>query len=172
MSNTYLIASTKQWNIDAFMQERHRFSGSWSIITSNEDLTDELLSALSPRYVFFLHWNWIVPASILSSHECVCFHMTDVPFGRGGSPLQNLIARGFETTQLSALKMTEELDAGPVYRKEELFLGGSADEIFHRSARVAIDIIDWMVENEPVPVEQVGKVTKFARRRPAQSMIT
>ncbi len=25
--------------------------------------------------------------------ECVCFHMTDVPYGRGGSPLQNLIIR-------------------------------------------------------------------------------
>ncbi len=37
-------------------------------------------------------------------------HMTDVPYGRGGSPLQNLIARGHTSTKLTAMRMTAEVD--------------------------------------------------------------
>ena len=41
--------------------------------------------------------------------------MTDLPFGRGGSPLQNLIVRGYKETMLSAIKCVGEVDAGPIY---------------------------------------------------------
>ena len=30
---------------------------------------------------------------IHENYKCIIFHMTDLPFGRGGSPLQNLISR-------------------------------------------------------------------------------
>ena len=46
--------------------------------------------------------------------------MTDLPYGRGGSPLQNLIARGFLETKISAILVEKQLDAGPVYLKMEL----------------------------------------------------
>ena len=39
--------------------------------------------------------------------------MTDLPFGRGGTPLQNLIVKGFDKTKISALKVTKGIDAGP-----------------------------------------------------------
>jgi methionyl-tRNA formyltransferase len=71
----------------------------------------------APRYVFFAHWSWKIPRAVYEAHECVIFHMTDVPFGRGGSPLQNLISRGIYETKLSALRCVEEMDAGPVYRE-------------------------------------------------------
>jgi hypothetical protein len=60
--------------------------------------------------------------------------MTDVPFGRGGSPLQNLIVRGRRETKLTALRMSREFDAGPVYMKEPLSLEGGAEEIYLGSA--------------------------------------
>jgi methionyl-tRNA formyltransferase len=57
--------------------------------------------------------------------------MTDIPYGRGGSPLQNLIARRRKKkTKLSALRMVEELDAGPVYTKTNISLMGRAEEIY------------------------------------------
>ena len=46
--------------------------------------------------------------------------MTDLPYGRGGSPLQNLIVRGWKETKVLALKVVEELDAGPIYYKKRL----------------------------------------------------
>ena len=46
-----------------------------------------------------------MPSEIIRNYECICFHETDLPFGRGGSPIQNLIVRGFKTTKISAIKM-------------------------------------------------------------------
>ena len=48
--------------------------------------------------------------------------MTDLPYGRGGSPLQNLIINGHKETMMSALRCVQELDAGPIYlKKNSLF---------------------------------------------------
>lgn len=117
------------------------------------------------RYIFFLHWNWHVPVELWSRFECACFHMTDVPYGRGGSPLQNLIVAGHESTKLTALRMVEELDAGPVYAKRELSLDGRAEEIYIRAAKLSFEIIKWMIRNEPSPEAQQGDVGSFKRRK-------
>ena len=77
------------------------------------------------RWVLVPHWSWIIPATIHERFEVVIFHMTDLPYGRGGSPLQNLIVRGHERTMISAIRCVEEMDAGPVYLKRELSLHGS-----------------------------------------------
>ncbi|MFD2158976.1 hypothetical protein ACFSW8_08710 [Rubritalea tangerina] len=96
--------------------------------------------------------------------------MTDVPYGRGGSPLQNLIVRGHRDTMMTALRMTNELDAGPVYMKRHLSLeGGSAEEIYIRAGMLSMEMVVSLVNDEPDPVVQEGEVTHFVRRTPQQS---
>jgi methionyl-tRNA formyltransferase len=124
-----------------------------------------------PRYVFFLHWSWLVPEEIWSRHECVCFHMTDVPYGRGGSPLQNLIMAGKKDTVLTALRMIEQMDAGPVYAKRPLSLSGRAEDIYLRAGDLSLEVIRWMIHAEPQPIPQKGSPTVFARRKPEQSRL-
>jgi methionyl-tRNA formyltransferase len=147
------------------------FPGAWNMITDPADLSAAKVQALKPRYIFFPHWSWIVPSTILHTVECVCFHMTDVPYGRGGSPLQNLIVRGHSQTMLTALKMTEELDAGPVYLKRPLSLAGTAQEIFVRASKLAFDMIEEIVKTEPKTEPQVGKPVVFERRTAVQSQL-
>ena len=67
--------------------------------------------------------------------------MTDLPYGRGGSPLQNLILRGKKFTKISAFKMSDKIDGGPVYLKRKLKLDGTALEIFIRAAKIAFLMI-------------------------------
>jgi methionyl-tRNA formyltransferase len=98
--------------------------------------------------------------------------MTDLPFGRGGSPLQNLILRGYEQTQLSAIKCVAEIDAGPVYRKTPLSLEGTAEEILDRAAYLICDVIVDIIQNKPVPIPQTGEVLKFHRRSSKDSDIS
>lgn len=62
--------------------------------------------------------------------------MTDLPFGRGVSPLQNLIERGIENTKISAIKVDDGIDTGDIYFKESLNLNGTADEIFIRASEI------------------------------------
>jgi methionyl-tRNA formyltransferase len=168
---TYILATTKSWNLQKFEQARPGLPGQWLVVTDKRDLTSVLLEAIRPRYVFFFHWSAIVPKAVLDKVECVCFHMTDVPFGRGGSPLQNLIAAGKEETVLTALRMTEQLDAGPVYLKRPLSLQGAAHEIFGRAAGQCIDMARDIASTEPIPVPQTGPVTLFKRRTPEESVL-
>jgi methionyl-tRNA formyltransferase len=168
---SYIVATIKPWNINAVEEKIKALPGDWHLITGKDDLTEELISRVKPRYIFFPHWSWIVPPGILEATDCVCFHMTDVPYGRGGSPLQNLIVRGYAETVISALRMTDILDGGPVYLKTPLNLGGSAQEIFERAAATISDMIARIAAEEPSPVPQSGEVIKFARRHPEQSLL-
>ena len=97
--------------------------------------------------------------------------MTDLPFGRGGSPLQHLIWAGHKTTQLSALQMTEEIDAGPIYCKDELSLSGRAQDIYERASALAAAQIARIITESPTPQPQVGTPVVFRRRTPVESAI-
>lgn len=165
-----LIAADQGWHSDLFLARKPGDSNKWSYVSNQKELETKL-NSISPRYIFFLHWSEIIPESIWNRFECVCFHMTDLPFGRGGSPLQNLIMRGVQQTKLTAFKIEKELDAGPIYTKRDLSLDGNAEEIYLKAASLSWDIIQWIVDNKPSPVPQKGFVEKFTRRTPKQSVI-
>jgi methionyl-tRNA formyltransferase len=133
-------------------------------IKSPEALTADYLKELNPTYVFFPHWSWIIPDEILDDFQCVVFHMTDLPYGRGGSPLQNLIVRGIKETVVSAIKCVKELDAGPIYLKMPLTLEGTAQEILDRASIVIQQMIIKIVDGQAVLKDQVGNVVSFKRR--------
>ena len=163
----YIIASVQIWN-ELRLKDLTSKSGNWKFCQSPSEL-DEILHEFHPEYIFFLHWRWIVPKNIIDNYECVCFHMTDLPFGRGGSPLQNLISRGISETKLTSLKMTDVLDGGPIYYKEPLTLNGTAREIYERAESLSIDMVTEIIEYKPNPKPQVGTPVFFKRRTPDQS---
>ena len=94
--------------------------------------------------------------------------MTDLPYGRGVSPLQNLIKAGHKTTMLTALHCGDELDGGDVYLKKPLDLYGSAEEIFIRADYLIEEMIEQIVLEEPKAKPQEGVPVIF-RRQPHQS---
>ena len=168
---TCLVVTTKSWNIEAFKNLQGKANVFWHIITNKENFTADEIQRINPRYIFFPHWSYKVPAEIYENFECVCFHMTDVPYGRGGSPLQNLIVRGHKDTKLTALRMVEEMDAGPVYMKQDLSLTGTAESILKRASKLSFEMIERIVSENPQPVPQEGAVTAFKRRTPDESDI-
>lgn len=166
-----IVLGCKPWNRKTFNETICHFPGRWKYIQAPEGLSLKDLAALRPRRLFFLHWSWLVPANILSSYECIAFHMTDLPFGRGGSPLQNLIVRGIRRTRLSAFRMTPRFDEGPIYLMEELSLDGSAQEIYVRASELAARMIRRILRENPRPRPQQGKPVIFRRRTPVESQI-
>lgn len=165
----YVIATSRPWNEVMAHRLAERTGHTFHLITRKEELTPERLERLAPRYVFFPHWSYLVPEAIHQAYECVIFHMTDLPYGRGGSPLQNLIQRGHTETKLTALRCVQEIDAGPVYLKRPLCLEGSASEIFLRAASEIEAMIETIIEDEPEPQPQEGEPVVFRRRRPEES---
>ncbi len=168
----YIVVGSRPWSRRAFDELYPILSGTWRFIASPEELTLESLAKLAPRYVFFLHWSWKVPPQITSAYECIGFHMTDVPYGRGGSPLQNLIVRGHRNTKLTALRMVDEMDAGPVYLKEDLSLEGRAEDIYLRASHLSMNMALRIVQEAIEPTPQTDKPTIFNRRRPSESDVT
>ncbi len=167
----YLVAAIGDWNKNLFDKQVKNLPGKWAFASTPDELKEKLSTGFEPRYVFFPHWRWIVPEEILNHYECVCFHMTDVPYGRGGSPLQNLIVRGHKDTVLTTLRMEKGLDTGPVYSKNPLSLEGKAEEIYIRASELTWEMIAEMIATEPEAVAQQGEPVLFKRRTPEQSEI-
>ena len=168
----YIIATSRKWYEKLPTRLGMLTKKQFILIDKKEELNFEKVKAFNPRYIFFPHWSYIVPEEIYNNFECVIFHMTDVPFGRGGSPLQNLIARGVYETKITALKCVSDIDAGPVYMKRPFFLYGTAEEIYLRAAKVVEEMIIDIVSNEPVPTEQKGEIIYFERRKPEEGDIS
>lgn len=167
-----LIATAKSWNLKEYRLWNPPAMFTKHLISAKDQLNSNLLNTLRPRYIFFPHWSWIIPRGIYESFECVVFHMTDVPFGRGGSPLQNLLTRGIYQTKISAIRATGGLDAGPVYLKRPLDLSmASAQQLYEKAAQIVFRMIHQILLKQPKPKPQRGDATFFQRRTPEQSRI-
>lgn len=161
----YLFLSEKSWHDEIFHSLSKRKDESWVRISRKEDFNDEALRKFQPEYIFIPHWSYIIPESIWKNFTCIVFHMTDLPYGRGGSPLQNLIVRGHSETMISALKVDEGIDTGDIYCKSVLSLKGTAREIFQRSAPIIARMIERIIEEELRPLPQFGEPVHFKRRK-------
>ena len=114
-----IICNSKNWfNLDS----NESIPLEVKTISKKDELTQELIDNFKPNFIFFVHWSWRVERKIYSQNECIVFHTAPLPYGRGGSPIQNLILNGFKESPVCALRMTDELDAGPIYLKQIISL--------------------------------------------------
>lgn len=163
-TNRYFYCAHRPWNIRRFYDAKTLLSGEWKLITEQEMLSIEEVLNWKPDKIFLLDWSWKIPSSITNAVECIGLHPTDLPYGRGGSPYQNLILRKQYTSVLSAFRMINEIDAGPIYLKKPIYLFGSAIEFFDRVSQTAIEMIQEIIEKGMSPIPQQGEVITFRRR--------
>ena len=164
-----LLLSSRPWNSGLAQRLQDQLARPVHAIALPEALNPEAVEKLDPEWIFVPHWSHLIPESIWGQWPTVIFHMTDLPYGRGGSPLQNLIQRGHIRTMLTAFCCGAGLDAGDVYIKEPLSLHGSAEEIFLRADGLIEQMIERIVRESPAPRPQQGEPVLFSRRKPAQS---
>lgn len=170
--NSILILSNRPWNADLTNCLVRSLHCPVRTITKPTLLTQEAVAKINPEWIFVPHWSHLIPESIWGKWPTVIFHMTDLPYGRGGSPLQNLIKRGHTSTMITALRCGSGLDTGDIYLKQPLDLHGSAEEIFLRADELIENMIEKIVYEEPKAVPQLGDPVKFKRRTPAQSNLS
>jgi methionyl-tRNA formyltransferase len=168
----YILLTEKIWHEDLYKNLLAYFPNtSWYLINSKLDFTADKLKEIKPEKIFIPHWSYIIPEEIFLNYECIVFHMTDLPYGRGGSPLQNLIISGHKKTKISALKVDKGIDTGDIYLKKSLDLFGTAEEIFLRSVPVIFDMIKEIITENKIPQKQVGEIVEFKRRKPQDGNI-
>ncbi len=172
MNNRLIIATIKSWNIEnAKKLKKQLIDFDIDIISDKKYLSFDYINKINPRYIFFPHWSWIIPKNIYKNFECVVFHITDLPYGRGGSPLQNLIINKQYETKISALKVSKDVDAGTIYYKIPFSVkNGSANEILQKASDIIFfKMITYILEKKPTPVEQKGDIVIFKRRKSEES---
>ena len=160
----FILLTSKSWHNDLFDSLKLRANEDWSIITSKDDFILSKVKDINPSKIFIPHWSHIIPSNIFEKFECIVFHMTDLPYGRGGSPLQNLIVRGHQDTVISAIHIDQGVDTGNIYLKKPLSLEGSAKDIFERATLVIQKMIVEILSIDITPVPQKGVATIFKRR--------
>ena len=97
-----IICDCKGWfNIERNFMEIHKIK----FIHKKDTLTSSFLCEFKPDYVFFIHWNWKVKKEIYENYNCVVFHTAHLPYVRGGTPIQNLILNGYDSSPVCILKM-------------------------------------------------------------------
>lgn len=108
------------------------------------DNIEAIRSCPKGSHVYFVHWSDKVPDDVLNDYVCIGFHMTDLPFGRGGMPLQNLLVRGIYETKLTAYRMDAAFDAGNILLKRDFKIGDkedTAEDIYKSVSELALRMV-------------------------------
>jgi len=108
------------------------------LIFEKESELMKLVNLEKPVCSFFYGWSWKIPNQYHSAHLSVTLHPGWLPNDKGGSPLQNQIRMGRESTAVNIMKIEEALDSGPIYSREVISLLGMIEEVWLRMVSAGI----------------------------------
>lgn len=142
--------------------------------------TKKLYTILSKNkidIVFWYSWSWIVRKPLLDDFISLCLHPSLLPKYRGGTPIQHQIINGEKTSGVTIFRMTDRIDAGPIYKQEPMSIAGTVNDIILRMTDIGTvmtkNIIQDAANNELVfiPQNKLKKHLPNKRRTPSQSEI-
>jgi len=125
------------------------------------DLTDAI-KALGDTVGVLSSYGRIVPQAIINlfSPGIINIHPSLLPLYRGPSPIETAIMNGDQQTGVSIMKLTAEMDAGPVYTQEVYPLDGTetAPELYQTlsalGGRMLIETLPGIIEGNLLPSPQ------------------
>lgn len=125
---------------------------------------------------FYLGCLRLTPPDVLArnAHNLVV-HASDLPEGRGFSPLTWMILEGKNDIPVCLIEAADGPDSGPIYYKEWISFEGHEliDQLRDRLAAKSMELCLRFACASPLPTPrpQVGTPTAYPRRRPADSAI-
>jgi methionyl-tRNA formyltransferase len=164
----YLFCAYRDWSIKLYEKLSKKYDH-FVLLNSPKKLTFSFVKKLNPEFIFFPDWSWIIPEKITSNYKCVCFHESNLPKFRGGSPLQNQIIREITKTKTSAFFMSKGIDEGDIILQRDLSLSGSINDIFLRMIENDFKIIEKIILGNYKLTKQKGRHSIFKRRNPEES---
>lgn len=135
----------------------------------------KLVNLEQPDCSFFYGWSWKIPNEYHREHLSVTLHPGWLPNDKGGSPLQNQIRMGRESTSANIMKIEESLDSGPIYSRETISLLGVIDDVWLRMISAGILLTRQFLLGFPESIknhEVNGELgSYYSRVKPADSEI-
>ncbi len=117
--------------------------------------------------LFLLSCEKVFKRLNLNKHNIVV-HESDLPKGRGFSPLTWQILEGKNKIPITLFEANPKIDSGDIYFQESINLFGNEliDEIrkhqFEKTLKLILNFIDKIKNLNPIP--QTGKVSSYRRR--------
>ncbi|MDP3511298.1 MAG: hypothetical protein Q8S20_01005 [Sulfuritalea sp.] len=125
---------------------------------------------------FYLGCLRITPPEVLArNHRNLVVHASDLPQGRGFSPLTYQIMEGLNHIPVCLLDAVEAVDSGPVVYREWIDYAGHEliGELRQKLGVMTVELCRRFM-GEPAPpsgVPQRGEPSTYQRRRPADSAL-
>lgn len=124
--------------------------------------------------VFVLGFTRILKKEFLQANDQVLIvHESNLPLGKGFSPLQWQILEGKDNIIFSLLEASEEFDCGDIVDQIELNLDGTElyDEIRSKQAKFTFELIGRFIKKYPniIKRKQFGQSTYYRRRKTSDS---
>ena len=126
--------------------------------------------------VFVLGYTKILKGEILSDNKILLVvHESNLPEGRGFSPVQWQILEGKNKIPVCLLEVSEAPDAGDIYLKSYIHLDGSElyDDIRSKQAEATFELVTAFLQEYPklTPYAQVGEKSFYKRRTSKDSKL-
>ena len=164
----YVFCAYREYSLEIYKKLKKRYKN-FFLIKEPKKLTLKNIQKINPKYIFLPDWSWIVPDEIINNFQCVCFHESNLPKFRGGSPIQNQIIRGIKRTKTTAFLMSKGIDTGDIILQKDLSLEGSLDGIFSQMKKNDYEMITKIIRGKFKRRKQTGKPTNYKRRNPEES---
>ncbi len=102
---------------------------------------------------------------------CCVLHESDLPKGRGWSPLAWQILDGNDKIVICLIEMADSVDTGDIFDRWLVTLEGHElyGEIHSKIVKAKLQLIDRFLEALPTRTKQEGEATYYDRRRPHNS---
>ena len=159
--NSWIIPYALQ--LKSLLSEKHEV-----VFTDNHDdiVAGDILMLLSCEKLF--------KQLSLNKHNLVV-HESDLPKGKGWSPLTWQILEGKNEIPVSLIEATENLDSGDVYGKEKILLDGTelVEELREKQGESTIKLLLNFIENYPniTRKKQEGAESFYPRRKAENSQL-
>lgn len=140
-----------------------------NFIQNHEDLE-------SGDIVFFLSCGKIVPKkTLLKNKHNIVIHESDLPKGKGWSPLTWQILEGKNKIPITLFEAVEDVDAGVIYFQDTMEFEGHEliEELHDLQGKKTIELCLKFINNYPKVKgkEQQGQETFYPRRKDKDSVI-
>lgn len=124
--------------------------------------------------VFVLGYTKILSKKISIENElCLVVHESNLPEGKGFSPVQWQILEGKSRIVVSLIELQEDVDSGDIFDQTEIvFQGGELyDEIRAMQASATFELVERAMDCYPnfQKVAQLGQSTFYRKRIPSDS---
>jgi methionyl-tRNA formyltransferase len=126
--------------------------------------------------LFRISCHEIIPPEIRQRYRaCLVVHASDLPKGRGWSPLVWQILEGKNVITVSLLEAADAVDSGAIWHKVQIHFEGHelCDEIHAALFDAELKLMAFALENMELvhPVPQQGEASYYLRRTPEDSRL-